>query len=123
MSIVYQKNSDGSFKAWAVVVRRNNVHYRKYFKFDQLNAAKKYNEELIRTLPPKAKSGSSKGYKQLKKRGFVRSNPFKKGGCLLQIADVGERCVHNTDCYYYNDCLFEVAKRDWPGFTVKREDQ
>lgn len=45
-------------------------------------------------------------------------NYLKINGCRLKPGRIGNRCDPFDSCENYENCLEEVAKRDWPGWTA-----
>lgn len=117
MSVYRQKKPDGSLKAIVVSVRRQNQEYKKYFKIDEFKEAVKYEKQLLKTLPKKARSGKPKGYKNKALANNRNPNSFTKHNCTVNRGDLGERCSLYDKCIFYDECLYEAAKRNWSGFT------
>lgn len=117
MSVYKQKKPDGNIKAIVVSVRRQNCIHKKYFKITEFKEASKYEKQLLKTLPKKARSGKPKGYKNKAIEHAATPNSFTKHNCAVNRGELGERCSLYDQCIFYDDCLFDAAKRNWSGFT------
>jgi len=114
MSVIFQKKADGSLKAWVVSVRRNSQVYTKYFRPNQYEEARRYNEKLLLELPAIVRSGPKKG---VKGRANKNVQPIKMNGCIIKKAAEGIRCSKYVHCENYSACSKAVAIQNWPGFT------